>query len=91
MQQKNKKTEYLSKKAGKLIKNLRKNFTGDSVNKFAFENDIDKGNLSRLENGLNDPKLSTLWKISEGFKIPLSDVIKKLEQELPKDWHINEK
>jgi len=88
MQQKNKKTEYLCKKTGILIKSLREKLTGESLNIFALENDISRGHLSRLENGINDPKLSTLWKIAEGLNVSLSELIKLLEQELPEDWHL---
>lgn len=90
MQQKNKKIQYLSKKTGSLIKKLRGKLTDKSLNIFALENDIDRGNLSRLENGTNDPKLSTLWKVAEGLNMPLSDFIKVLENELPENWKISD-
>lgn len=79
MQHKNKNSEYLVKLAGKVIKKLREQKTGLTVNQFSFKTEIGKGNLSRLENGLNDPKLTTLWKISQGLEIPLSEFIKELE------------
>ncbi len=75
--------QYLSKKTGLLIKKLRGKLTDKSLNIFALENDIDRGNLSRLENGTNDPKLSTLWKVEEGLNITLSEFIMTLENELP--------
>lgn len=89
MQQSSDKTKYLAKQMGEVINKLREE--KGSLNKFAFENEIDKGNLSRLENGINDPKLSTLWKVAEGLDIPLSELIKKLEQAMPEDWHMIEK
>ena len=91
MQHKNERTEYLIKITGTVIKKLREKKIGLSLNKFALETEIGKGNMSRLESGLNDPKLTTLWRISEGLGIPLSEFIKILEQELPEDWDLLEK
>jgi len=80
MQHKSKNSLRLVKLAGKTIKKLRMEKTGLSVNQFSFKVEIEKGNLSRLENGLNDPKLTTLWKIAQGLEIPLSEFIKELEK-----------
>ncbi len=90
MQQKNKKIQYLSKKTGLLIKKLREKLTDKSLNIFGLENDISRGHLSRLENGINDPKLSTLWKVAEGLNMPLSEFIRTLENELPENWKMLE-
>lgn len=88
MQHKNEKTDYLLKITGSIVKNSRKNLTKKSLNFFAFENDIDKGNLSRLEAGTNNPKLTTLWKIAEGLGLSLSEFVKLIEKEIPKDWEL---
>jgi len=90
MQQKNDKIKYLSKITGTLIKKLRQDSTKSSLNTFALEVDLARGNMSKLESGFHDPKLSTLWKIAEGLDMPLSTFIKILEQELPKDWELLE-
>lgn len=90
MQHKDKKIQYLSKKTGSLIKKLREKLTAKSLNIFALENDISRGHLSRLENGANDPKLSTLWKVAEGLNMPLSEFIRILENELPENWNISD-
>lgn len=42
----------------------------------AYENDLNKSTLSRIENGLVDPKLSTLNKIAESLEISLDELMK---------------
>lgn len=42
---------------------------GLTIEKLAYENDISKSTLSRIERGLVDPKLSTLIKIAKGLEI----------------------
>ena len=88
MQHKNPKSLYLSKKLGKLIKKIRsaKNI---SCTELAYSFDIDKGNLSRIENGLIDCKFTTLWKISEALNIKLSEIINALENKLGDDFSLN--
>lgn len=89
MQYKSQKTLHLIKKFGAGIKRKR-----EALNKsqrlFAFEYDLDSGNLSRIETGLIDPKLTMLWRIAEALGIPLSEIIKSLEDELGEDFHIIE-
>lgn len=51
---------------------------------------LDSGNLNRIENGKIDPKLTRLWRISEALGVPLSQIIKSLEDNLGKDFHITE-
>lgn len=87
MQYKTEKTLQLIKKFGKNIKQKR-----EALNKsqrlFAFEYELDSGNLSRIEAGQIDPKLTMLWRISEALGVPLSQIIKSLEDELGEDFHI---
>jgi len=64
----------ICEKFGKHLKQLRE-AKGISLNIFAFENDLNKSTLSRIENGLVDPKLSTLNKIAEGLEISLSKLM----------------
>ena len=89
MQRNNEKTLQLTKKLGELLKHLRTS-KSLSCTKLAYQFDIDKGNLSRIENGLIDCKFTTLWKISEALEIKLSDLIKILEKDLGKDFKIEE-
>ena len=90
MQYKNEKTLQLIKELGKLIKAERQSIK-KSQTMLAYEYELDSGNLCRIENGKIEPKISMLWRISESLGIPLSTVIKKLEEKLGKDFCIIEK
>lgn len=87
MQHKTEKTLHLIKQFGANIRQKR-----ESLNKsqrlLAFEYDLDSGNLSRIESGQIDPKLTMLWRISEALGIPLSQIIKSVETELGEKFHI---
>ena len=81
MQHKNK-LKFFKEQTGKTLKDVRiTNFNG-SINKIAFEYDIDKGNLSRIERGLIGCTLVTAWKICEASGINFSEFAKKLETNL---------
>ena len=51
---------------------------GLSSEKLAYEIGISKGNLSEIERGLRDLRLSTLSLIAEGLDINLSKLLKDL-------------
>jgi transcriptional regulator with XRE-family HTH domain len=61
------------KKIAKRIKRLREE-QGLTIEKLAYENDLSKGNLSEIERGLIEPKLTTLEKIAKGFDISLKEL-----------------
>jgi len=61
------------KTLGKRIAKLRKN-KGLTIEKLAYENDLSKGNLSEIERGLRDPKITTLEKIAKGLEISLGEL-----------------
>lgn len=64
---------------GERIRELRKE-TGESLDSFAnSRGGTTAASLSRVENGLVDPKFTTLLKISVALKIPVSEVLKDLE------------
>lgn len=90
MQYKDEKSLLLSKTIGEVVKELREEKLKVSINKVAHEYGLDVGNTSRIENGLIEAKVITLWKISEALDIPLSELIKKIEQKMPKDFHFFE-
>jgi len=58
---------------------------------FADEFDIQKSMLSRIENAVNEAKIISLFTISEALGIKLSDLIKMVEEKLPKDFYLIEK
>lgn len=90
MQYKNNKTLQLIKALGNVIKEERQT-KAKSQTMLAYEYELDSGNLCRVENGKIEAKISMLWRIAEALDIPLSSLIKKLEQKLGKDFFIIEK
>ncbi len=86
MQQDKEKHLHFNKVVGETIKEIRKNETGLSINKLALEYDLDRGNLSRIENGKIDTQFSTIWKISEALNISFSEFASILENKLGKDF-----
>lgn len=62
-----------------------------SLNTFSYEYDLNPGNLSRIENGQIEAKITMLWRIAEALDIPLSKLIREVEKELDDDFPIIEK
>ncbi len=91
MQYKNEKISELIKVFGKCLRKKRLENTDRSLTLFAYEYELDSGNLSRLENGLIDSKLSMLWRIAEALDMKLSDLIKIVENELGEEFCVIEK
>ncbi|MBQ8459857.1 helix-turn-helix transcriptional regulator [bacterium] len=90
MQYKDEKTLQLINIFGKVLKEKRISLKDKSQTMLAFEYGLDSGNLSRIENGKTDPKLTMLWRISEALGIPVSELMKAVETKLGKDFHITE-
>ena len=65
------------KALGKKLKKIREN-KKISLNSFAFENGITSATLSRIENGIVDPKFITLVKITTALEVPLDQILKEL-------------
>lgn len=90
MQYKNEKTLHLIKVFGNIIKKKRQTLAEKSQTLLAYEYELDSGNLSRIENGKIEPKLTMMWRISEALGITPSELIRLLEDELGKDFRITE-
>ena len=82
MQQRNSKTILLSKTIGQILKKYRIEVADKSINSVAHEYGLDVGNISRIENGVTEVKLVTLWKLADAYEIPLSVLIQKIEAAL---------
>ena len=91
MQYNNEKTLQLVNLLGKIIKNQRTKISQKTLNIFAYEYDLSPGSISRIENGIVEAKITMLWRISEALGIPLSTIIKELEDELGNDFTIYDK
>jgi transcriptional regulator with XRE-family HTH domain len=66
------------KKLANKIKRLRRQH-GLTREKLAFENDLSKPTITRLERNEFDPKLSTLLKIAQGLDIKISELLSCLD------------
>ena len=55
---------------------------------FAYENDIPKSTLSRIELGQNEAQLVTLKKIAEAFGWSMSELFYNIEKRLPENYRI---
>jgi len=87
MQQKDSKTTHLAKVIGQVVKELRIRNEKGSINQFAHEYDLDVGNTSRIENGLIEAKVVTLWKIAEALEIKFSELIQIVEKKVEDGFH----
>lgn len=74
--------EKLQSAIANIIKNLRQK----SITKSADEIGLGKSIWADLENGIKDPQISTLWRISEGLNIKPSELIRLVENELGEDF-----
>ena len=84
-----KKAEIIFTALAKVLRTEREK-QGKSIRLLADEYDIQKSLISRLENGINEPKLISLWTICEALDIPLSEIIKRAESELPDTFSLIE-
>ena len=64
---------------------------GKSQRVLADEYYLQKSMLSRLEHGLNEPKLASILSIYEALDIKPSELFKELEKRLPKDFSLIDK
>ena len=55
------------------------------------ENDISCSIISTVERGLKDPQFTTLFKIAEAINIKTSELVKLVENELPKNFSMIDK
>jgi len=78
--------ESLLKVLGKIVheERLKQN---KGINTFSFEYDIGNGLLSKLEKGMIDTRITTLWKLANAFGYKCSDFIKYVEKNLPENFN----
>lgn len=85
-----KKSEIIFKTLARVIRREREK-QNKSLRVLADEYDIQKSLLSRLENGVNEPKLISIWTISEALNISVSELIRMVEEELPEEFSLIDK
>ncbi len=86
----NEKEQFYCKCVGRALRALREEYTGKSGVMFAYENDVPRATLSRIERGTNEAQLVTLKKIAEGFGWSLSELFQRIEEKLPPNFKIFE-
>ena len=86
-----------SEKADIVYKTLGKILISERISQYksqrvlADEYDIQKSLVSRIENGINEPKLTTILIMCEALGLKPSELFKRLEEELPSDFSFLEK
>ncbi len=75
---------------GHCLKALRINLAKKSLRIFAYETDVPCATLSRIENGQRIPNLLILKHIASGFDMTVSELLDRLETEIPDDIKIFE-
>ncbi|HET6255883.1 MAG TPA: helix-turn-helix transcriptional regulator [Puia sp.] len=61
-------------KIGKRLREVRIE-KGFSISGLADQADIDRSNLSRIENGAVDPSISTLYILADALDIPIAELL----------------
>ncbi len=84
-----KKARIIFETLGLIIKEERVK-QGKSQRVLAYEFDIQKSMLSRIENAINEPKLISIMTICEALGIKPSELFKRLEEKLPEDFSLIE-
>ena len=78
------------KLVGEAIRKIRIERTNKSSLLFAYENDIPKSTLSRIERGENEAQIVTLKKIAEGFGWTMAELFENIEMNMPGKFKIFE-
>ena len=84
----NDKEKLYCKFVGEAIRKLRVEHTRKSTVLFAYENDIPKSTLTRIERGENEAQLVTLKKIAEAFGWTMSELFYNIEKNCPEGFKI---
>lgn len=84
----NDREKYYCKVVGAAIRKFRMEKFKKSALLFAYENDIPKSTLTRIERGENEAQIVTLKKIAEAFGWSMAELFENIEKELPPDFKI---
>lgn len=85
-----KKAEIIFKLIAETLKEEREK-QKKSQRLLAYEYDIQKSLISRLENAKNEPKIISLWTVCNALDIKLSDLFDMVEKKLPSKFSLIEK
>ena len=56
----------------------------------SYEYDIPSTSLAKLEKGICDVQISTLWKLSEALGMTFSEFIEEVQKKLPQNFKLTE-
>ena len=62
-----------------------------SIRTLAYEYDLQISLISRLENCINEPKLISVWSVCEALGIKPSELLQRIENNLPKTFSLFDK
>ena len=65
---------------GSVIKRIRTQ-KGITQEELAWKCDVDKVFIYRIESGINQPTITTLFKLAEGLNIPCASLVEEIEKE----------
>ncbi|MDE6138480.1 MAG: helix-turn-helix domain-containing protein [Candidatus Gastranaerophilales bacterium] len=80
------KLELFKHAVGEVLKELRQADVGVSMSKRAREYEFDKGSLSKIERGVYDCRLSTIWVLCEINSVSFPEFASRLEEKLGTDF-----
>ncbi len=84
-----KNADIIFKTLAQVIKEEREK-QGKSQRLLADECSFQRSLLSRLENGLNEPKLVSIWTVAEALRMKPSELIGRVENKLPEGFSLIE-
>jgi transcriptional regulator with XRE-family HTH domain len=85
----NKKKQILCKAIGKVVQKFRTE-QKKGINLFSYENDLPNVSLDKVEKGLRDVQITTLWRMANAFGLNFGEFIALVEAELPKGFSFTE-
>lgn len=85
----NKKKQILCNAIGKVIADLRKD-KNKGIILFSSNNDLPSSSLSKVEKGLRDVQITTLWRMANAFGLNFGEFIALVEAELPDGFSFTE-
>ena len=83
------KKEKFQKLLAETLKNYRENVAKISISKASDQIALTKSVWSNVEAGSRDPQLTTIWRMAESLNVPLSVIIKKIEDKLGSDYFLD--
>lgn len=68
----------------------KRTLTGKGILLHSYEYDLSSSSLDKVEKGLRDPQITTLWKIVNSLDMSFIDFVMLLNKKLPKDFKLTD-